>query len=143
MFIPNGKAARITNIPVVKFLDGGGSKVAFGHRRGHCWWTWTIRRSDYSAWDKNCTHPSSHFSKWIGTTSTTTGTLPSAALTTAPTVALIETTAVNWGTNVRRLDGGCITRCWHSRLLIQCHYAGQVVHNCWICNMRGWSTVMQ
>jgi hypothetical protein len=37
MFILDVEAAGITNFPVVKFLDGGGSKVALGSHRGHCW----------------------------------------------------------------------------------------------------------
>ncbi len=46
IFILDVEAARITNVSVVEFLDGGGSIVAWGHCRGHCQWVWTIQRSD-------------------------------------------------------------------------------------------------
>jgi hypothetical protein len=129
MFILDVKAARIPNVPVVKLIDRGGSIVVWGRCRGHCWWVWTIRRLDYSTGEKNCTCPSSCISKWIGTTPTTTGTTPSAAPITMLTMALTENTAVKWGRNVQRLDGGCINRCWYSMLLIRCCHAGGVVHN--------------
>jgi hypothetical protein len=106
---------------LLNFLDGGGSKVALGRCRGHCRWVWTIRRSDFSTWDKNCTCPLSYISKWIGTTSTTTSKTPSAAPITVPTAALTETATANRGRKVQRLDEGCISRCWHSRLLICRH----------------------
>jgi hypothetical protein len=92
---------------------------------------------------QNCTRTLSHNSKWIGTTSTMTGTMLSAAPTTAPTAALTETATLKWGWNVQRLDRGCINRCWHSMLLICCSCVGRVVHNCWICNVHGWGTVVQ
>jgi hypothetical protein len=143
MFIFNVKAAQITNVSLIKFLDGGGSIVAWGRCRGHCRCVWAIRRSDYSTWAKNCTRPLSRISKWIRTTSTMTGTMPSAAPITVPTAALTETAALKWGRNVQHLDGGCIYRCWHSMLLILRRCAGWVVHNRWICNMCGWGTVVQ
>jgi hypothetical protein len=90
MFVLVVKAARITNISFVKFLDGGGSKVVLGRRRGHCQWVWTIPRSDYSTGDKNCTRPLSCISKWIGATSTMTCTTLSAAPIAVPTAALTE-----------------------------------------------------
>jgi hypothetical protein len=143
MFILDVKAARITNVPVVIFLDGGGSIVAWGCCRGHHWWVWTIWRSEYPTRDKNCTCPPSHISKWIGSLSNTTGMTPTEAPHSTPTVALTETAAVKWGRNVQQLDGGNMNRCWHSMLLI-CHCsAGRVVHNCWICNMRGRGTILQ
>jgi hypothetical protein len=143
MFILDVEAARITNVTVVKLLDGGGSIVAWGRCKGHCRWVWTIWRSDYSTGDKNCTCLLSPISEWIGTTSTTTGMTPSASPITAPTAALTETPTVKWDRNVQRLDGGCINRCWYLILLICRRCMGQVVHNRWICNMRGWSTVLQ
>jgi hypothetical protein len=57
MFILNVKATRITNIPVVIFLEGGGSIVAWGGCRGHRWWVWTIPMLDYSTWDKTVPAP--------------------------------------------------------------------------------------
>jgi hypothetical protein len=118
MFVLDVEAARIANIPAVKFIDGGGSKVALGCCRGHCQWVWAIWRSDYSTGDKNCTRPFPCISEWTRATSTTTGTTPSAAPIAAPTLALTETPTVEWGRNVQCLDGGCINGCWHLRLLI-------------------------
>jgi hypothetical protein len=111
MIILNVEAARITNVPVVEFLDGGGSKAALGCCRGHCCWVWTIWRLDYSTWAKNYTRPLSHIFKFIGITSTITGTMLSVAPITVPTAALTETASVKWGRNAQCLDEGYINRC--------------------------------
>jgi hypothetical protein len=94
MFILNVEATRITNIPGVIFLDRGGSIVALGHCRGHRWWVWTMSRLDYSTCDKNYSCSPSRIYKWIGTLSTTAGTMPSLSLRSTPTSALAESSSI-------------------------------------------------
>ncbi len=121
----------------------GGSIVAWGCCWGHYWWVWTIRRLDYSTWDKNCTCPLSCNSEWIGTPSTMTGTTLSLSPMSAPTLALAEFSSVERGWNCQSMGGGSLSWGLHSGQYIHCRSACPVVHHNQICHMRGWGNIVQ
>ncbi len=73
----------------------------------------TVSRSDYSTWDKICTFSPSCISEWIGTPSTTTGTMPSLSPMSTPTLALTEASSVERGRNCQSMDGRSLDRGLH------------------------------
>ncbi len=105
MLVLDIKAASITHIPVVVLLDEGRS-VALRSCWGQGWRVWTIRKSDNSTRYIYHSCSVSHRPKRIGTTTPTTGTMPSMTSLSAPPASA----CLKGCRNSQRMDGRSLVR---------------------------------